>query len=393
MLRKFPKLSRFIIYYVSSILLIYLIEHVLFSQQIFQVFNLNEHLISDIQFNDLYYTKHGDTGADTYMDKEKKVILVNMQELPYSEKGREMYLSMISRLEGYKVGAIGVDVTFSKKQKDVFGPVKNNPKIIFASQTTQNDIFFPNHGDISFPKIGHHEQRSIRYYKNDPKSFGAQLIQVAYPKTKTNVGDDASFLIHYNSIQSGLCHLNDIENPHYNKDYKFLNAGEILSDSLNIYESEFKDKIVIIGYLGDRKHADAMYDIEDKKRVPVDLEHFVNRDPIMFGAVIHANAISTILNKEEQFTVIGDGIILAINLFICALFMYVLLFKNLGKLWNRVILFALTIPMLFLILFFMDHGIYYKFGGTLLALLVIEEMFEILEPYDHKYLHKHLKHD
>jgi hypothetical protein len=33
------------------------------------------------------------------MDKEKKVILVNMQELPFSEQGREMYLSMISRLE------------------------------------------------------------------------------------------------------------------------------------------------------------------------------------------------------------------------------------------------------------------------------------------------------
>jgi CHASE2 domain-containing sensor protein len=209
----------------------------------------------------------------------------------------------------------------------------------------------------------------------------------------TKVGDNSYFLIHYNSIETGLCHITDDENKHYTKDYKFLNASEVLSDSLNIFESYFKDKIVIIGYLGDRKHADAVFDIEDKKRVPVDLEHFVNREPLMFGAVIHANAISTIMDKELHLFEISENTILFINLIICAIFMYILLFKNLGKLWNRVILFVLTIPMLFLILYLMDYGIYYKFGGTLLALLVMEEMFEILEPYDHKYLHKYLKND
>ncbi|MFZ9587873.1 MAG: CHASE2 domain-containing protein, partial [Crocinitomicaceae bacterium] len=326
-------------------------------------------------------------------DKEKQVILVNMQEFPYSVEGREMYLTLLSKLQDYKAGAIGVDVTFSKNKKDVFSSVKNNSKIVFGSQASSNDILFPNHGDIRFPKLGHHEQRSIRYYKNDEASFGAKLIHAAFPKKDTKVGHQESFLIHYNSIEAGLCHLNDVENPHYNKDYKFLNASEVLSDSINVYESYFKDKIVIIGYLGDRKHADAIFDIEDKKRVPVDLEHFVNREPIMFGAVVHANAISTMLEKDQQFYEVSDGIILAINLFICAIFMYILLFKNLGKLWNRVILFILTIPMLFLILYLMDHGIYFKFGGTLLALLVIEEMYEIIEPYDHKYLHKYLKHD
>ena len=200
MLRKFPKLSRFLIYYFLSISLIYLVEHVLFSSKTFQIFNLNEHLISDIQFNDLYYKKHGNTGADAYMVKEKKIILVNMQEIPTTDTGREMYISLFSKLNEYKVAAIGVDVTFSKQQKDVFQKVKNNPKIIFADQNSTSDISFPNNGDIRFPKLGEHEQRSIRYYKNNVHSFGAKIVKAAYPLVSTNVADNENFIIHYNQL-------------------------------------------------------------------------------------------------------------------------------------------------------------------------------------------------
>ena len=394
MLRKFPKLSRFLLYYFLSISLIYFVEHVLFTSKMLQVFNLNEHLISDIHFNDLYYKKHGNNDADSYIVKEKKIILVNMQEIPTTDAGREMYISLFSKLNEYKVAAIGVDVPFSKQQKDVFQTVKNNPKIIFADKYSSRYISFPNNGDIRVPKIGGHEQRSIRYYKNNDNSFGAKIVKAAFPLVSTNVANNENFIIHYDSYGAGLSHLindDNKKNNHWNEDYKFLNVSEILLDSLNIYKDYFKGKLVIVGYLGDRKHSNADFDIEDKKRVPVDIEHLVNRDPKMFGAVVHANAISTILDKDLHFYVVSDATILAINLLICALFMYVLLFKNLGKLWNRIILFIFTIPMLLLILFLMDYGIYYKFGSSLLVLLVIEEMYEILEHYDKKYLTKYLE--
>jgi hypothetical protein len=41
----------------------------------------------------------------------------------------------------------------------------------------------------------------------------------------------------------------------------------------------------------------------------------------------------------------------------------------------------------------MEHMIFLKLGGTLFALLVIEEIFEIIEPIEHKYLSKYFKHD
>ena len=97
MFRRFPKITRFLIYYFSCLLLIYLID-VLFDQTFLQVFNLNKHLTSDIHLNDIYYRKHS-TSGDSYMEDEKKVILVNIQEIPFSVEGREMYVKLLNKLK------------------------------------------------------------------------------------------------------------------------------------------------------------------------------------------------------------------------------------------------------------------------------------------------------
>ena len=392
MFRRYPKITKFLIYYFSSLLLIYLIQFVLFNQTFLQVFNLNQNLTSDIHLNDIYYRKHSARG-DSYMKDEKKVILVNLQEIPFSVEGREMYVKLLNKLIDYNSAAIGVDVTFSKTQKDVFQSVKNNPKIIFANQNSSSDISFPNNGDILFPEIDGQVQHSIRYYKNDENSFGAKLVKAANFKLKTRIGDSENFIIHYNSPHDGLCHNSNYDDANYVKKYQFLNANEVLEDSMNNFKIDFEGKIVIIGYLGDRSHSNADFDIEDKKQVPVDTTNMINRMPVMFGAVVHANAISTILDDRLHFYIVSDGSILVVNLIIFAIFLYVLLFKNLGKLLNLVILFLLTIPILFLIFYLMEYGIYYQFGGTLLALLVIEEFYEIIEPFEHKYLSKYYKNE
>lgn len=320
------------------------------------------------------------------------MILVNQQEIPFSDEGREMYVKLLNKLIDYNSAAIGVDVTFSKTQKDVFQSVKNNPKIIFANQNSSSDISFPNNGDIRFPQIGDQEQQSIRYYKNDENSFGAKLVKAANLKLNTRIGDSENFIIHYNSPHDGLCHVTD-DDPNYDKKYKFRNANEVLEDSMNKFKLDFEGKIVIIGYLGDRSHSNADFDIEDKNQVPVDTTKLVNRMPVMFGAVVHANAISTILDDGFHFYIVSDGTILFVNLIIFAIYLYILLFKNLGKLFNLLILFLLTLPILFLVFFLMECGIYYLFGGTLLALLVIEEFYEIIEPFEHKYLSKYYKNE
>jgi len=393
MLKKHSKFFRFIIYYFTSILLIYLVEHVIFGLQILQVFNIKEHVLSDIRFNDLYYVKHGEKGSESYMDSSKNVFLINIQDISYSDSGRLEYKRLLNKISSYKPGAVGIDVTFSKKGKDVFDSFKSNPKFIFANPSSENDIFFKNNGDITFPRVENHEQRTIRYYHDKENSFAAKLVKTAYPKANVKIGNSENFIIRYNTINDGLSHVNDMESDAYDKNYLFLNSKEIMNDSLNLFEDYLKDKIIIVGYLGNRSHFNAKFDIEDKKRVPVDVEHFVNREPLMFGSVVHANAISNILQKESRFYEVNELVIMIINLVICAVFMYVLLFMHLGKLWNRLILLFLTIPMLFLILQLMELGIYYKLGGTLFALLIIEEMYEILEPFEHRFLSKYFSHE
>jgi CHASE2 domain-containing sensor protein len=327
------------------------------------------------------------------MQKEKQVILVNIHDIKTNE--RIKYKQLLKKVLNYQPKSIGVDVTFSKTQVNDLEEFNNNDRIIFA-KGGENDFSFINSGSVDFPKIDHHEQRTIRYYDNSSNSFAAKLVSVANENHIQKNADDHKFLLHYNAINNGVSHLindNQEKNLNYTTDFWYLNSNEVIQDSLNLYEDYFKNKIVIIGYLGDRSHFNAQYDIEDKFRIPADTKHFINKEPIMNGAVIHGVAVSNILNPEFQFSIFPSGLLLFVQLVICSIFLILLLFYDFGKLLNRILLFLLSIPLLFSVLYLMDQMIFLKLGGTLFTLLIIEEMFEILEPFEHKYLTKYLNHD
>jgi CHASE2 domain-containing sensor protein len=387
------KVFRFLVYLSFSLLAIFLIEHLLLKARFMQVFNVNEHITSDLYFNDLYYSKYDEGKPSKFMQEDKKVILVNIQDI--SIEHRNDYLHLIKKLKSFKPNCIGVDITFSRSRPNVFKELDNNPDVIFA-KGGQNDIHFKNCGDVRFPQSEEHEQRTIRYYKNNPSTFASKLVKAYDKKQKTSVGGNPDFLLHYNAINGGLSHLindNNEQNNNYTTDFWYLNSKEVVNDSLNLFADYFKNKIVIIGYLGNRNHINSKFDIEDKFRIPADTKHFINKEPLMNGAVIHAVAISNILSPAHQFKVVSTELIQFIQFIICSVFLVLLLFYDFGKLLNRVLLFLLSIPLLFLVLYFMDQLIFIKLGGTLFALLIIEEMFEILEPYEHKYLSKYFNHD
>ena len=387
------KVIRFLLYLSFSFLSIYLIEHLLMGARFMQVFNLNEHIASDIYFNDLYYSKYDEGNPTAFMQKEKQVILVNIHDIKTNE--RIKYKQLLKKVLNYQPKSIGVDVTFSKSQVNHLEEFNYHDGIIFA-KGSEGDFSFHHSGSVEFPKIDHHGQRTIRYYDGSKNSFAAELVKAASNKYVNTMSDDDKFLLHYNSINNGVSHLvhdNNEKNLNYTTDFWYLNSNEVILDSLNLYEDYFKDKIVIIGYLGDRSHFNAQYDIEDKFRIPADTKHFINKEPIMNGAVIHAVAVSNILSPEFKFSIFPPGLLLFIQFLICSIFLILLLFYDFGKLLNRILLFALSIPLLFLVLSLMEHMIFLKLGGTLFALLVIEEIFEIIEPIEHKYLSKYYKHD
>ena len=387
----FKKIIRFSLYLILSLCAIYFINNVLLSARFMQVFNIDQHYTSDIYFNDLYYSKYDASAPSAFMKKKKEVVFVNIHAIPINE--REKYAQLLTRLLQYQPKAIGVDVTFSKRLKNELASFNKNPKIIFA-KSGKTDWHFKYEADVSFPRIDAHEQQSIRYYRNHSQTFAAQLVHTAYPEKNTKIGNEPAFLLHYNTIHDGVSHMvTDYlkEKKSFDYDFKYLNSEEVIADSSNEFKSEFQHKIVIIGYLGNRQHFNAQFDIEDKYKVPSDTKHLVNKEKLMNGAVIHGVAISNMLEPAEQFTVVSDNVVLLIQIFICGLFLWLLLFFEFGKLMNRFFLFLMSIPLLYLVLYFMDQYIFLKLGTTLFALLIIEEMLEVIEPFEKKYLSKYIK--
>ena len=103
---------------------------------------------------------------------------------------------------------------------------------------------------------------------------------------------------------------------YYTVDYDQILRGEVLP-------SLFEDKIVMIGYMGDYLGAPAW---EDKFFTPLNKRVAGRANPDMFGLVVHANAVSMILN-EDYINEIPTWLQFVIAFLVCqltvALFIYV----------------------------------------------------------------------
>jgi hypothetical protein len=127
------------------------------------------------------------------------------------------------------------------------------------------------------------------------------------------------------------------------------------------------------------------FDMEDKFRVPCDT-NLINRDRVMYGSVIHANALANLLKSDLQFIdVERSTIFLVFKELLFLVFIYYLLFLNLGKMGTVTILTIGSFGMIYLTLLLMQKGIYLEIGGSLLELLVLEEAFESVEPLLRKF--------
>lgn len=150
-----------------------------------------------------------------------------------------------------------------------------------------------------------------------------------------------------------------------------------------LFRESIKNKIVIISHLG-TDNMENEFDVEDKHKVPTDTSLF-NRNLTMPGAVIHANAIQMLINKDEMFVVEGWFCELIISLI---LFGYLFLFYTihhkykLGKLFNILIILASTIILIFFTcIYLIDLGIYFKIGSLLVQIAFLEEFIDLSDSF------------
>lgn len=363
-----------------------------------KIFKIGKSALADISFNDFHYREANSKikqGAKNdyllhYKDHKypKEVCLVNIADLSDSNF-RSEFIHLIERLQAFGPKVVGIDITFDSSlplSEEIEQLASSYSNMIWAKKN-KNDL----DGKIDFgsQNMGFTrlitETKTIRKYSCDETSLAYRLVDKAHPKIKIKPFDDEEFYIHYNSLENGMVRYDQVNDPLIEYNYHYIPASHILDTSimdmnlLMSLDSELKDMVVIVGYLGQEERRS--YDIEDKWCTPTDVNNMVQREPLMYGSLIHANAFNNILHEDSRYTDwSGWPFILITNLLLLA-FIAFLIFFHYPKIINIVLVTLLTLPMLYLAVKFMEYGIYISVGATVLHLIVIEEMVEVIDPF------------
>ncbi len=387
-------LKKLLIYYLGSKIFIYVITLII-SMKIFQIFSLQEIVGTDFLFNDLYYRlENKNIFNNKHFTTEKQVVLINGGSLN-AENFRLELAVILKKLNDYNPAAIGIDYEFSKTDKpgtrELINEILGNDKIVAAyrseyndSLTSDNYIYFKDRrGDVLFP-----DNFSVRNYFNHDSTFAFRLAKIAKKDKVVKLPDyQETFAIHYSCYNDGLIQCCDKMNPYWDINFKYFEGNEFLNDFLDLEEfrKQVEGKIVIIGHLGTNL-IPKMFDIEDKFKVPVDINDLAIREKTMYGAVIHANAIENILNPKKRFIELSPWGYFVIYEVLYILFLMLFLFVKMGRIFNVFFVIFISLFSLWLILALMQYRFYIIMGSTIFQLFFIEEFSEVIEPHYSKIL-------
>ena len=382
-MKKFKTLFLIFIAFKFTVLIAYLIyEHLPLQLLHF------EHLATeDIQFNDIYYSTNKNKINHI---EEKQVVLINAGSINKDSAFRKNLAFLINKVAEYQPKTIGLDFYFdhATTHDSLLQQVitKNNVVIAIDGKANHKNIFTSSKkGIINFPsKTG----ETVREYYNFMQIAGNNTPSFVNVLSGVEKEDSVGYL-KYCTNNKGFY---DILNPDEKiniQNFPAIEAIAILNSmDTALFREYIKNKIVIISHLG-TDNMENEFDVEDKHRVPTDANLF-NRNLSMPGAVIHANAIQMLLQKDELFAVEGwlYEFITCIILFGYLFLFYTIHHKyKLGKLFNILIILASTIPVIFFAcIYLMDLGIYYKVGSLFMQIAFLEEFIEIAEGFKRKFI-------
>jgi CHASE2 domain-containing sensor protein len=158
-----------------------------------------------------------------------------------------------------------------------------------------------------------------------------------------------------------------------------VDAEDVLTG--NVSPELFKDKIVVMGYLGDYLGDDAW---EDKFFTPLNKKLGGRANPDMFGPVVHSNVVAMILN-EDYIDVLSDWQKILIAILVC--FLTVALFMTIDEklpIWYDALsviiqLFFIAILMLVIIYMFADYNIKLELDLTITIIALVGPCYDIFK--------------
>ena len=365
------------IYHILSFLLMLVLQ-----SPLMQFLSIQSAVSSDFTYNDLFYRAQKNHIDDAVARTHKEnILLINTANLSPNDFRSELG-KLIVCVEAFGPKAVGIDINFAnhfdKGNDSLMKVIASNKNIVCSfreSKAKNTFLSLPlgtRMGDTDFPA----NQHSIRFYKGGEKTFAFQLFKIARGKNATSeVSQLERFPIAYSSIHDGIVNFDDFNSKEYSKNYKLIDANDILGDSLSIkYYSSLNKSIVIIGHCGTNQ-----FDVEDRHAVPTDTASLVNKNLLMPGAAIHANALSNMLDNHVFHE--PNEWLVEVILNLVMLLMIIMILRHPMKIILLAGLAVFSIVWIWLAMYLMEFNIYIQVGGTLIELMILEEFVESFDPF------------
>lgn len=284
--------------------------------------------LEDVEFTDVVYSTLRDAPP-----ADENIVLVNVSELP-----RRAIAQQIEIINQYNPKVIGLDTTFpypKDEQNDttlaqallkVDNLVMASKLLLPNSKTGTFDsiklsapMFRPN-ADFAFANLMTAEgveQEDVKtcrsfnptlpFKDTTQMSFAVRIAHYYAPKKVQKLinRDNEIEIINYKGNSLG-------SQSNFATTFYALDWYDVLDE--NFVPEMIEDKIVIFGFLGEQ--LGDRYSIEDKYYTPLNQNYAGRGEPDMYGAVIHANIISMILDEDYVYQ-ISETTQVLIALIIC----------------------------------------------------------------------------
>jgi len=255
--------------------------------------------LKDFDFNDLYFSKVGNTQKN---DVDSSIVVVNI-----GKADREGIAQLIEKTTSMGPKVIGVDALFTQPKDPVTDSIlkaviHRNKNVVLAVKyetdsseklVTVGNYFKDNntlYGYVNFPTHG--ENETIRYYypfKRDEKDH--ELVLPSFTSTIMKQYDEKKYQEIAHKIDKQLIINYTRRVSETKKQYLVVEPEDLMMDRVD--SSVFKNKIALLAYVNIDRN-----DIEDKKFTPLNEKYAGKSIPDMNGVFIHANILSMILEHN-----------------------------------------------------------------------------------------------
>ena len=365
----------------------------------------------DVEFTDVVFSQlDKNENKRNSLKKSPEIIIVNIGNLQ-----RPYIATLVGKINEFDPKVIGLDVIFQKEKgpeidewtEQNFSKVKN---LVFGAigqgydvyRNTYDSILFslPNfirHGSSGDVKMKmqndflvarkFHTYTYVHKYDSLISSFPVKIAEVYNPssikklKKRGNAFERINYIgnIDIYGYDTRFSNIPDSKPLPKQRYFPTINYTRLLEpnhdyylDSSSAYDM-FHNKIVLLGYVGDPIYK---AEGEDKFYTPLNEKYIGKTDRDMFGVVVHANAIRTILD-EDYINEMPDWLMHVIGI----LFVWLTLanFRPLyfdHKIWydgvSKVLGFIITLLIIFVIGFVFVHFDYeLKFGSIYFACILL----------------------